>query len=516
MVSRDGSAPGFFRSWFGPAVLAAGFLVVLGAMLWLTRSRLAGLREAELLSDAQHAAEAIRLDLDGERHYLLLLAEDMSLGALDERIFQERASHFVADHASLINIAWADDDFIIRWTAPYEQNKQIIGLKLALPEPERASHEAQETGQPVYTEPFEVIQGSPAFEVYVPVFRDGLFLGTFAGVYPLENVLRHSVPATVRERRHVALAGPSGAVIAELSPTAETNDAGARRIAIDPPGHGLSLVVSGYRDGLPWGPALLGLLCVGLAIGMLWGIVALRRELSLRAQAESELRGSREQLRALTARLQDVLEEERTVLARTFHDDIGATLAAVKMDLSWIMRRAVERFGEADTAAMAERVEATSALLDAGINSVRETGAELRPGVLDDFGLVAAIEWLAGWFGTHSGIECRFSCLADTYEMDPGRATALFRICQELLTNVWRHSGATEVQVDLAETADGLCLEVSDNGKGTAEEDVSSPEALSILGIRERARLLGATVDIAGSPSEGTTVRVRVPKGQAH
>ncbi len=230
---------------------------------------------------------------------MLLLAEDMSDGTLDEETFQQRASRFVTDHPGLINVTWADEEFIIRWTAPYEPNKQVVGLKLTLPEPERASHEARDTGRPVYTRPFEVIQGDLAFEVYVPVFRDGRFLGTFGGGYSIEKVLRHLIPRTVGDARHVAFAGESGVVISELPRAGELDSSAVHRVAMDPPGYGAALVVSSYATGIHWGFVILAFLCVALTVGMLWGMWSLKRELALRTRAEQEVRRHRDNLETL-------------------------------------------------------------------------------------------------------------------------------------------------------------------------------------------------------------------------
>jgi signal transduction histidine kinase len=148
--------------------------------------------------------------------------------------------------------------------------------------------------------------------------------------------------------------------------------------------------------------------------------------------------------------------------------------------------------------------------LDEAIQSVRRIATDLRPGVLDDLGLVAAVEWAAEEFQARTGIQCHVSLPDVDIAMDPERATALFRIFQETLTNVARHANATQVNVKLVQNCD-LSLEVRDNGKGMPEKQLSAGQSLGILGMRERALLLGGELTISGGPGKGTIVKVRIP-----
>jgi len=150
-------------------------------------------------------------------------------------------------------------------------------------------------------------------------------------------------------------------------------------------------------------------------------------------------------------------------------------------------------------------------LVDETIQSVRRISTELRPAILDAVGLVAAVEWAAGEFATRTGTKCQLDLPQDDIVTDEERATALFRIFQETLTNVARHAKATEVSVRLAEEDGHLTLEVHDNGGGVSEEQLSAGSSLGILGMRERARLLGGELTIAGALGAGTTARVRIP-----
>jgi signal transduction histidine kinase len=214
---------------------------------------------------------------------------------------------------------------------------------------------------------------------------------------------------------------------------------------------------------------------------------------------------SLDQLRALAARLQRAREEERTRVAREIHDELGQALTAIKIDLAALIREL-----PGGTGPQIQRSPSILKLLDEAIQSVRRIATELRPGILDDLGLVAAVEWAAEDFQARTGTKCDVSLPALDIALDPERATALFRILQETLTNVARHTNATRVDVRLAQENEDLILEVYDNGQGIGKEQLSAGSSLGILGMRERALLLGGELTISGAPGKGTTVRVRI------
>lgn len=242
--------------------------------------------------------------------------------------------------------------------------------------------------------------------------------------------------------------------------------------------------------------------------GKIIGTLASGEDVTERKRTEERLRRSREQLRALAHRLQSVREEARARQARIMHDNVGHALAALKMDLSWLSRH----MAQADPR-FRDRMKDMSDLLDDAIRSVRALAAELRPGVLDDLGVAAALEWETRQFETRSGIPCKFVCPEENISLDHEQRTALFRVCQELLTNVAQHAEATAVEVSLRKEANHLLLEVKDNGKGITDAEATSHDAVGILGIRERALLLNGKVSISGAPGKGTTAVIRIPLG---
>jgi signal transduction histidine kinase len=229
-------------------------------------------------------------------------------------------------------------------------------------------------------------------------------------------------------------------------------------------------------------------------------------EIEDRKQAEDALRGSFDGLRALAGRLQAVREEERARVAREIHDELGQALTAIKLESASLMRELPEGAKQ-----QSNRAASILRLADETIQAVRRISTELRPGILDDLGLVAAVEWAAEEFEDRTGTKCQLDVLQDDLVIDRPRATALFRILQETLTNVARHASATQVNVRLAKEDGCLILDVHDNGKGISEQGLSAGRSLGILGMRERVLLLGGELAISGAPGKGTAVKVRIP-----
>ncbi len=244
------------------------------------------------------------------------------------------------------------------------------------------------------------------------------------------------------------------------------------------------------------------------SLGRICGIVHVMRDVTRWKRSEQKLTESGEQLRNLTAHLQAVREEERKRIAREIHDELGQALTALKMDLFWLGRR----LPEANTA-VHDKTRSMLNLLEETARAVQRISCELRPGLLDDLGLQAAMEWQAKEFEERTGIPCELSLYSGNGSLDQERATTVFRIFQETLTNVIRHAEATRVQVSLEKQDRCLVMTVQDNGKGIREKQITDPRSLGLIGIRERIRRWGGTVGIRGRSGQGTTVRVRIPLG---
>jgi PAS domain S-box-containing protein len=228
-------------------------------------------------------------------------------------------------------------------------------------------------------------------------------------------------------------------------------------------------------------------------------------DITERKESREKLKQSREQLRALSAKLQSAREHERTSNAREIHDELGGALTAMKMDLT-LVRRRLEPLSEEWVAG---KFDSIAALIDSATDAMRRIATNLRPPVLDSFGLVAAIEWQATDFEKRYGIRCEVQSQWKTIVQDEALSTAMFRIFQESLTNVARHAHASRVQVCMKEETGKLVLIVSDNGRGITEGELT--RSLGLLGMRERAMLFGGSVEIEGSPDRGTKVTVSIP-----
>jgi PAS domain S-box-containing protein len=233
-------------------------------------------------------------------------------------------------------------------------------------------------------------------------------------------------------------------------------------------------------------------------------ICLIASDLSQMKLAEQALRASGEQYRNLAAHLLSVREDERARISRQVHDELGQSLTAMKMDLAWLAGRLPPSNSQ-----MLKRLRATARLADRIIRSVRRISTELRPAVLD-LGLAAAIEWQVQEFQARSGVQCKVRLLIrEMFTSDA--STAMFRIFQETLTNIARHAKATRVEVVLQKQGDRLVLLIHDNGRGFDELDPSLSNSLGLLGMRERAAVLGGHVDISSVAGKGTTIAAWIP-----
>ena len=238
-------------------------------------------------------------------------------------------------------------------------------------------------------------------------------------------------------------------------------------------------------------------------------IVSVIRDITARKRAEDELRASRQALRALARDLQSAREGERERVAREIHDELGQQLTAIRMDLDTLRSRL-----PAGNDRLRGMIDEMISISDATVGTVRRIATELRPAILDDLGLPAAVEWLAEDFERRSGIECRVEVHSDSLHVGPDQAVALFRIVQEALTNVARHSQASHTEVLLEITHDRAIAVVRDDGRGVRSEELRERRALGILGMRERALAVGGTFDVLGKSGCGTTVRVDIPRAE--
>lgn len=238
-------------------------------------------------------------------------------------------------------------------------------------------------------------------------------------------------------------------------------------------------------------------------------IVLNYRDITQRKEDEAELQNSNNQLRMLSARLQSIREEDRTRIAREIHDELGGMLTVLKMDLAVLEKNIGGPMPGASPPSRA--INAFSAKIDSIVHAIRRIATELRPSVLDEFGLKEAIESELETFQARTGIESTLLSNAESFELDKDCSTALFRIFQETLTNIVRHARATEVEVSIIFCDGKLILRVQDNGRGISRSELSGVKSLGLLGMAERAHLIGGELTIEGEQGKGTAVTVGLP-----
>jgi signal transduction histidine kinase len=231
------------------------------------------------------------------------------------------------------------------------------------------------------------------------------------------------------------------------------------------------------------------------------------KERTERRRAQAQLRESHEQLRALSVYLQDVREEEQIRIAREVHDELGQALTGLKLQLTWLTSRLPK-----GSKLLRSKARSMATHIDETIQNIRRIATELRPGLLDTAGLLAAIEWQANQFQAQTGIVCEVNTEMKETLWDQDLNTAFFRVFQEALTNVIRHAHANKVEVHLSESNDQVVLAVRDNGRGISEAQIHNTKSIGLLGMRERVALLGGTLQIEGERGRGTVLTACISK----
>jgi PAS domain S-box-containing protein len=250
--------------------------------------------------------------------------------------------------------------------------------------------------------------------------------------------------------------------------------------------------------------SLLGIVVNGLLLRA-WGV---HTDVTEQRAMTTALENSHQQLRLLSGHLQALREKERTELARELHDSLGQSLTSIKIALSMVQKDLGQN-GSKPNGTVSERFAEINQQLTDTIGAVKAISTELRPGVLDKFGLAAAIDWQCRAFSRRTGIRCEFKIPRAKLKLAPESSTGLFRILQEALTNIARHAQATEVKIFLRIGKHDVSLTIADNGRGITPEEISAPESLGLLGMRERAESIGGSFLVERKPQMGTMVRIR-------
>lgn len=223
-------------------------------------------------------------------------------------------------------------------------------------------------------------------------------------------------------------------------------------------------------------------------------------------QAEKLLSQKNEQLQLLSSYLQTIREEERKHIAREIHDELGQQLTGLKMDLAWMNRKSVEKNSD-----LSDKLADMLKLVDETIKTIRKISSDLRPGILDDLGLIPAIEWQCHEFEKRTKIKCEFLNRVPEALIDKEASTGVFRILQESLTNIARHSDATKVKVEFDQNSDQFVLLINDNGKGFEQDKILIKQTLGLVGMSERAGMLNGSLSITSIPHKGTQVSLLFP-----
>ena len=433
--------------------------------LLLTAQRLPGITGLELCQEARRKASSCELVLVADGGNEELAVKALRVG-VDDFVFRDEAG----EHLGHV------PDVVTRAARRYRDSRDRVRSDTLLRESERRYREMYDT----------------ASEMYFTIARDGTVLAAnFYAASALGYERTELIGGSVWELVHLNDRVRVQRVIEEIFATGnDQNHLDFRKVRKD----GSVMVVrervrlwKGAEEGSPE----MHIICRD------------RTE----HPPEDMVLASRERLRNLAARLHAVREEERTMIAREIHDELGQAMTGVKMDLSWI----IDRLPPDSNAELGERAQATLELLDGTMNSIRQLSTRLRPAMLDDLGLSAAIEWQTREFETRTGIECTLRLSVAPDEIEQNRATAVFRIFQEALTNVARHAEAQHVDIALRLEGGRLLLDVRDDGRGVLQEQLSSSRSLGVVGMRERAGALGGRVTVKPAEPKGTCVSLRMP-----
>ncbi len=235
-------------------------------------------------------------------------------------------------------------------------------------------------------------------------------------------------------------------------------------------------------------------------------LLVLTNDVTERMIAEEEIKRSHEELRQLSSYLETIREEERTSIAREIHDELGQQLTGLKMDISWLSKKI-----NGESKVVHEKISGMLSLVDETVKTVRRISTELRPGILDDLGLVDALQWQSHEFEKRTGITSKFDTSFSESSFEKKLSTGIFRVFQETLTNIARHAQASKINTSFERQEENLVLRIKDNGKGFNESEIKVKRTLGLVGMKERAKMFGGNLDIKSQAGKGTEITLSVP-----
>jgi signal transduction histidine kinase len=504
------------HSPFSRRYAAAGVIGVVCSSLLVAflmefgESRLSKEHEESALRDKEAISAALHVVVQEHNNKLTEQLSELDAGTLTPLRFHSMATFHAQVWPDVTRISWLRKDFEVHATIPAAPEGQAVRSNTPLAELAVWYQSALDAREPACSSVFESDDGELGFEVIAPILHDNQPAGFFVISSSLDEFLTNYLPDGLR--RDYAFTPISGSREFAAFRTSEKPLEGrfAQEIDLDSAIPGLTLRAVPFATGLgryrtPLKVAAI-LLTSGLCI-LLWllGWTTLARR-----GIEKELFLSREELRSFAAHLQSSMEEERSVMARDIHDELGSAMTVLKVGLSGLTEE-VPNANHRNGAAFSKRLKALDEVIDGTLQWGRRFASSLRPQILDDFGIVSALEWQAEEFRKRMGIRCLTDISLDDIHLDKELSTAVFRICQEALTNVARHAQATRVCISLDIGHETLKLIVHDNGKGITKKAKANLVSRGLVGMRERANAVGGDLQVSSEPGEGTVVALRIP-----
>lgn len=445
-------------------------------------------------------------------------------------VWEADAEQYIKHYPGYKSILLVDPAYNVKWTVFLKDGGSVQSLDLhAKPELIKPLMEARERHDAVMSSPFEIRNGRGVL-VAVPLLREGVSDGFIVGIFDVHDLLGNIWSLWSRSGYTIDVFSGGEEVYSSRSAKDRFGEEWSKEVELHLYTAAWRLRLSPTRDALNKIRSRLpmavlaggGLLTLLLSFVIYFAQISrtryeeiksineeLKQEIVARSEAEEELSESREQLRSLAVSQQRVREEERTRIARNIHDDLGQILTIFKFDLAWIRKRL-----GSDQEPLIDKINRTAELADNAMETVQRISSELRPTVLDDLGITAGIRWQAEEFQRRTGIRCSLAIESEEMDLDPELSTNIFRIFQEILTNVARHSEATRVDAIMRVANGMLSLEVTDDGRGITEGEISDPKSIGLTGIRERLYQFNGNVEVVGTQGRGTTVKVSVPAGR--
>ncbi len=484
--------------------------LLVAALFQLGESHLSKERDKSVLRDKEALSAALDVTVRDHKRKLAGLLSKLDAGTLTQTRFHHLAQMHPQAWPEVTRISWLRKDFEVRVAVPAPPDGQTVRAKTPLPELDVWYQAALDAREPVCTAVFENEDGRPSYKVIAAILEDNRPAGFFVisasldkllANYIHDNLLRDYAFAPVSGSREFAAHGTNERPLDERL---------AREIDLGSSIPGLTLRMVPYATGFARYRMPLEAAAILAASGLSLLICVLVWNTRERRRIQEELCLSRKELHDLASHLQLSAEKERSVMARDIHDELGGAMTIMKVGLAGLARPAPEANGR-DRASLLARVRALDEVVDSTLKWGRRAASNLRPQILDDFGIVAALEWQAAEFQKRIGIRCLTEISSDDIPLDREQSTVVFRICQEALTNVTRHAQATRVCISLNVDCGTLELAVRDNGVGISEKEKALSLSMGLVGMRERANAVGGELRLAGEPGEGTTVTLQIP-----